>query len=135
MNEIFTLPIQNSSDTIIARMKVREFARVQGLNLTDQARISLATYSLVGVLGLGSGYQGQVVVSRLTEGERTGVKVLCITASTHDRDSALRSFTDVKWLVDELSVATLPPDELQVTLIQWVPQKAQSSRSPRPDVR
>jgi hypothetical protein len=119
MNEIFTLPIQKSSDTIMARMKVREFARAQGLNITDQARISLATHSLVGALGLGGSYQGQIVVSRLAEGERMGVKVLCVTANASDRNFALRSFTDVKWLVDELSVEALPLDELQITLIQW----------------
>jgi len=43
MNDIQSLAIENQLDIIEARMRVRLLARDSGLDLFDQARISLAT--------------------------------------------------------------------------------------------
>ena len=119
MSEERTLTIRNSSDAIIARAEVRKLAQRRGLDLAGQARISLATYSLASALGIGIRYSGQVIIDLLAKGERIGVSVACITPEDVEVDFAPEAFSDVRWMVDELIVETLPSRAVKVTLIQW----------------
>jgi hypothetical protein len=120
MDEGYTLTICNSSDAIAARAKVRELARVKGLDLAGQARISLATYSLANAMKIGYEYSGQVVIDRLAKGKRIGIRVACTTAKAIEIDPALEVFESVRWMVDELIVEALPSSAVKVTLIQWI---------------
>jgi hypothetical protein len=119
MGEERTLTIRNSSDAIIARAEVRKLAQKQGLDLAGQARISLATYSLANTLGMKIRFPVQVIINLLVKGERAGMSVACVTPENVEVGSVPEAFGDVKWMVDELSVETLPYSAMKVTLIQW----------------
>lgn len=120
MNESQTIAVQTEFDVFMARMQVRKLARAIGFDITNQARVALATSSLARVLRLGETYQGQVIVDCLGGGERSGMRVVCTAHTSADFEIGSRAFTDVKWLVDELTVEELPPNDLQVTLIKWM---------------
>jgi hypothetical protein len=119
MNESVTISIRNAFDTITARARVREFARQQGLDITGQARISLAAYSLANAAELGSTSQGQLVVKVLRKDERAGVEVVCVIPDAVNHHFASETFENAKWLVDEFTVETLPSNRVQVALVQW----------------
>jgi hypothetical protein len=123
MENILTLPIRNSVDMIAARARVREAARQKGLDLTDQARISLAVYSLATVLRMGGERPGRVVVDCLDDGKRVGMRVACIATEAARIDSSPSALGDVGSLVDELIVEALPPGVVKVTLVQWSAQR------------
>ena len=73
MNESVTISIRSAFDAIIARAKVREFARETGLDVTGQARISLAAYSLANTTKLRSISQCQLSIQVLQKGKRAGI--------------------------------------------------------------
>jgi hypothetical protein len=119
MNDTCTITTTGVHDIMMARARVRELARRKGLGITDQARISLATSSLADVLGLGTQRQGQIAINSILEDERTGIRVIC-TAAKDARHTLTPAQLDVhQLLVDELTIETLPSDEVQITLIQW----------------
>lgn len=119
MNDTCTITTTNVHDIMAARAKVRELARRKGLGITEQARISLATSSMADVLGLGTHRQGQIAINSVVEEERTGIRVIC-TAAKDVRQALTPAQLDVhQLLVDELTVETLPSDDVQITLIQW----------------
>jgi hypothetical protein len=123
MNESQTITVQTEFDVFMARMQVRKMARAIGFDITNQARVALATSSLARALRLGETYQGQVSIDCLGIGdgeERSGMRVACTAISGASFEVGARAFTDVKWLVDELIIEEVPPDDLQVTLIKWV---------------
>ncbi|MBN1812834.1 MAG: hypothetical protein JXA14_13445 [Anaerolineae bacterium] len=119
MNERVTIPIHSAFDAITARAKVREFARETGLDVTGQARISLAAYSLANTTNLRSTSQCQLTVKVLKKGKRAGVEVACVIPNAANDHLTSDTFGNVKWLVDEFTVATLPSNETQIILIQW----------------
>jgi hypothetical protein len=118
MNERVSLPIHSALDAITARAKVREFARETGLDITGQARISLAAYSLANT-ELRNTCQGQIIVQDLKKGKRAGVEVVCVIPDVADDYLTSNTFGNVKWLVDEFTIETLPSNEIQIILIQW----------------
>lgn len=119
MNDTYTIATTSVHDIMAARAKVRELARQKGLGITDQARISLATSSLADVLGLGTHHQGQIVINSVDEEERTGIRVIC-TATKDAKRALTAAQLDVhQLLVDELTIETLPSDDVQVTMVQW----------------
>lgn len=118
MNERVTIPIHSALDAITARAKVREFARETGLDITGQARISLAAYSLANTK-LRSASQGQIVVQVLKKGKRAGIEVVCVISNVADDYLTSDTFGNVKWLVDEFAIETLPSNEIQIILTQW----------------
>jgi hypothetical protein len=119
MNESMTIPIQSAFDAITARAKVRELARETGLDVTGQARISLAAYSLANTTKLRSTSRCQLVVRVLKKGKRAGIQVLCVIPNGVSDHLTSEAFGNVKWLVDECTIETLPSDEVQVALVQW----------------
>lgn len=113
------IEVHTEFDIITARMKVRKLAQAMGLTTVDQARISLATSSLAQALGLGEAHPGQIVMAGLGRGERTGVRVVCKAGAITPNLSPM-AFEDMRWMVDELTVETLPPNDVQVTLVKWL---------------
>ena len=120
MEEGYTLQINNSSDAIVARAKIRQSARERGLDVTEQSRISLALYSLTGVLRMGNEHPGQVFVHLLKKDKRDGLSVACITSETAEVNPVPEMFGAIKWMVDELTIEVLPSSAVKITLIQWV---------------
>jgi serine/threonine-protein kinase RsbT len=119
MGESQTLIIRGKHDIITARLLVRRLARAKGFDIADQARIALASSSLAHALGLGM-RRGQVTIDCLNDGARTGVRVVCTKADGATRDLAPEALDVVRFMVDELTVETLPGDDLQVTLVKWM---------------
>ena len=113
-----TLTIATESDIVLLRMYVRDLAHAVGLNLADQARISLAASSVAKAVGLGNSYPGQVTASDCSRDGRTGVQVVC-TARNDKMDRASSALRDAKWMVDELTLENVPSSMVQVTLLKW----------------
>ncbi|HDQ73299.1 MAG TPA: hypothetical protein ENN19_14585 [Chloroflexi bacterium] len=120
MNESQTIAVQSEFDVFTARMQVRKLARAMGFDITNQARVALATSSLARALRLGEIYRGKVVIDCLEGNERPGMRVVCRALDSANFEIGARAFTDVKWLVDDLTIEELPSSDLQVTLIKWV---------------
>jgi len=120
MSKDQTITVRSDFDIIMARMKVRKLARAMGLNTVDQARISLATSSLAQALGLGERHHGQIAMNGLGGEEPRGVQVVCTKANAVTRELSPRAFENMRWMVDELTVETLPPNDLRVTLVKWL---------------
>lgn len=120
MSEKLTIPIRNAFDAITARAKVREFARAEGLDVTGQARISLAAYSLANTKS-GGGNQGHLILRGLKDDERIGIEVICVIPDATNHQFPAETFKNVRWLVDEFTTETLPSNEMQIALVQWAP--------------
>jgi hypothetical protein len=121
MKETITIPIQSAFDTITARVKVREFARKQGLDVTGQARISLAAYSLANASELLGKTPGRLTIHRLEMDERIGVRVACVISDLDSSQLVSEALENIKWLVDEFDVDTLSEKDVQVAVTQWAP--------------
>jgi hypothetical protein len=120
MSEKITIPIRNAFDAITARAKVREFAREGGLDVTGQARISLAAYSLANAKS-GCGNLGHLILRGLKDDERIGIEVICVIPDATNSQFPAETFKNIRWLVDEFTTETLPSNEMQIALIQWAP--------------
>ncbi|GEM_PF-1872914 len=119
MNDIQSLAIENQLDIIEARMRVRLLARDSGLDLFDQARISLATSTLAIILGLEKAGTGIITMHPLAEAGRTGVRVVCIKHRASQRDLAAGVLDDARRMVDELRVEERPEGSIHVSLVKW----------------
>jgi hypothetical protein len=119
MSKSQTITIKNSFDIILARMRVRQWARTTGLGIQDQACIALATSSLAHALKLGEASEGCIDIYCSDEGERAGVRVVCTLANHAKTDFVSEAFSDTRWMVDDLIIETLPSNELEITLIKW----------------
>lgn len=114
-----TIAVNNELDIIEARMRVRTLAREAGLDLFDQARISLATSTLAIILGLEKGAQGWVTMKQLSGSERVGVQVICSRHDVSLHDLAGGVMDDARRMVDELQVNESPEGGIAVTLLKW----------------
>jgi hypothetical protein len=119
MGERQTLVIRDDLDIITARRQVRKLAGDKGLDIADQARISLAASSLAYTLGLGP-HKGQITVDCFSDGARTGVRVVCTKVAGAMGGLALEAFDDMRLMVDEMTIEKLPGNDLRVTLVKWV---------------
>ncbi len=121
MKEEHSINIRNNVDVILMRTEVRNVARNIGMDMMDQASISLAASSLAHALGLGCSREGQVTIEHVCEPERTGLRVIC-TNRQDGENMALESKTlqDARWMVDELTVESLPTDMQKITLVKWM---------------
>ena len=120
MDESQTISVETEFDVFMARMQVRKLARAIGFDITTQARVALATSSLARALRLGETHQGQVIIDCLGDEQRSGMRIACRAIKGTDFEVGSRAFTDVRWLVDELTVEELPSNDLRVTLVKWV---------------
>lgn len=118
MSHTKILTVTNETDVVLLRMQVRDLARAIGLALADQARISLAAWSVAKAIGLCSTHRGQVTIKDCCHNERIGVQVVCSSESGRT-DLAPNALGDARWMVDQLTVETLPSKNVQVTLVKW----------------
>ncbi len=132
MSHTQTIRITNEGDIVVLRMQVRDLARAIGLNLADQARISLAASSVAKAIGLGITYPGQARLDDYCCGGHTGVRVVCtlvrknsrpddgaVSSGARSAPSAPGTLGEARWMVDELTFETLSLGEVQVTLVKW----------------
>ncbi len=120
MNRNQTIAIKNAFDVTLARMQVRQRAREIGLGIQEQASIALATSSLAHALKLGEAMEESTIdIYSPDEGERLGVQVVCTVANGAAWEPEAKVFADTRWMVDELTVETLPSNDIEVTLIKW----------------
>jgi hypothetical protein len=119
MDKSQTIIINNELDIIEARMRVRTLARETGLDLFDQARISLATSTLAIILGLEKGSQGSVGMMQLHANDRDGVQVVCTRHDTSPHDLTAGVLDDARRMVDEMQVSEPSGGGVAVTVVKW----------------
>jgi hypothetical protein len=87
----------------------------------DQARISLATSTLANILDLGSRCPGTILYGMNQEdGGGPSLYVICRTHRNADNAGKGLNTSQIKQLrkvLDELSVESLPPCDVQVTMV------------------
>jgi anti-sigma regulatory factor (Ser/Thr protein kinase) len=115
------LPINNESDLVHARLRVRETARRIGMTLMDQSRISMATSSLANALGLGRDETsiGFVLIEKVVNHTKIGLRVTCSRSNCEGFTPPLSYFNNERWMVDELELQSASPEEVQVSLTKW----------------
>jgi len=118
MSEIKKVPIASQTDIVLLRMSVRDAARASGLSLADQARISLAVSSVAEAADTNGRTHGQATIEECRRDERVGTQVTYV-ARDDSRGHWPQVVSGVKWMVDELTVEQLSPDQVRVTLIKW----------------
>ena len=115
------ISIRNNVDVIMMRTEVRNTARRIGMGMMDQASISLAASSLAHALGLGCTHEGQVTIALVQTADRTGLQVTCMNQSNNESISlTAKTLQDARWMVDDLTVETLPAQVLKITLVKWM---------------
>jgi anti-sigma regulatory factor (Ser/Thr protein kinase) len=119
------IPIQKEADVIYARLQTREIARMVGLRISDQARISLAVSSLAHILRMGESRHGEILINYLIEKERSGIRITCIlppASGSKDPASIVQSLRHEDWtlMVDELDVCTAHANEIHIIATKWV---------------
>jgi serine/threonine-protein kinase RsbT len=118
MSRTKTITVANEFDVILLRLVVRDLACAIGMNLGDQARISLAASAAAKAIGLGYAHRGQATVGDYNRDGRTGAQVVC-TVENGKTDHVPSVLGDARWMVDELTIETLPSKGTQVTLVKW----------------
>jgi hypothetical protein len=114
------LNICSGSDISYARMQVRESARDIGMNPSDQARISLATSSLMESLGLGNeSVPTSLSIEPLCERNIEGLKVTCTFQGSKENKPVHDMASNIKWMVDDIAVNHLANDQIEIILTKW----------------
>lgn len=114
--------IASEIDIVMARLRVRRFAQVVGLDTKDQASISLVVSSLAHAMELDGTDRGRVIIDRLDEDGSVGVRVIC--AKEYGAVSGLaEKLKNASWIADELTVEKLSPTGVRVTAIKWAGKK------------
>lgn len=119
MSDEPTFTVRDETDIVAARMQVRNLARAAGMDIGDQARISLAASSAARVLLPGAFYDVQIAVHVFARGTRQGVRVICTGRSAAHFDLESDVFSEMRRLVDEMACENRPPNIIQITLIKW----------------
>jgi hypothetical protein len=116
--------IRSQYDIISARMQVREAARLIGMDLNDQARLSLATSSLMDGLGTGlfSG-SGSITIEHLIEGQNQGLRVICTFRDSREHNPVNKAAGNVRWMVDTIDIRNLASGQVEINLTKWVNRK------------
>lgn len=125
------VPVNCEEDVIVARQKVREFARELGLSPLDQTRLVTAVSELSRNIVVHAG-KGRVIVSRCGEAGRDGLKVVFVDQGPgiSDLQQAMEEgFSTVgslglglkgaKRLVDEFDIRSSPGRGTTVEIIKW----------------
>ena len=121
MSESRSITIRNEGDVINARLQTRQMAKDAGLQILDQARISLAVSSLANVVQLGGKHQGRIVINRIQEGGRSGVQVVWLLFPGESAPDIIQSLDTTAWslMVDEVEVTTINDNEICITAVKW----------------
>jgi hypothetical protein len=119
-NEQDVTLLRGESDVIMMRAKVRDLAREIGMDMMQQASVSLAASSLAHALGFRGMQEGQVMIEHLYREGRDGLRVIFLKPNGVPSELSSVQLSDAKWMVDELKIDALPSRQLQVTLIKWL---------------
>ena len=126
-----TIPVKNSTDVVLARQKVRQWAIELRFTLIDQTKLVTAASELArNTLDHGKG--GAMTIEQVGVGGRLGLKLVFKDEGPGipDLELALKDgFTTgngmglglggSKRLVNEFSIETAPGKGTQVTVIRW----------------
>ena len=125
-----TIRIASMSDAFEARFAAREEAYKAGFSLEDQAYVALAAWTMTIALGLGVAHQGDISIGQYEQGERQGIRILCLVKGKIDFDAIDQ--TELRSLVDELDM--LPSkkanDTTQVVAVVWNKGSVKRESSP-----
>ena len=112
--------IRSEYDIVNARMQVRETARSIGMDLRDQACLSLATSSLLEGLGLGfNSGAGSITIQCLSEGQNKGLSVICTFHDSSEQKPVQMATGNVGWMVDTIVIRNLANDQVEITMTKW----------------
>lgn len=115
------LNIHNTHDIINTRMQVREAARNVGMDLGDQARISLATSSLMEGLGLGQdSSSSSIAIEYLSEEQKKGLRVVCTFLDPKENRLIGTAAGNIGWMVDDIAIHYLANEQVEIILTKWV---------------
>jgi len=126
-----TVPIANSSDVVLARQKVRQWAIEMKFTLVDQTKLVTAASELArNALEHGKG--GQMVIEQVENSIKSGLKLVFEDRGPgiSDVNAALRDgFTTgggmglglggSKRLVNDFQIETEPGKGTRVTVVRW----------------
>jgi serine/threonine-protein kinase RsbT len=126
-----TVPIASSSDVVLARLKVRQWALEMKFTLVDQTKLVTAASELArNALEHGKG--GHMVIERVENSIKSGLKLVFEDQGPgiSDVDAALRDgFTTgggmglglggSKRLVNEFQIVSEPGKGTRVTVVRW----------------
>ena len=126
-----TVPIASSSDVVLARQKVRQWALEMKFTLVDQTKLVTAASELArNALEHGKG--GHMVIERVENSIKSGLKLVFEDQGPgiRDVDAALRDgFTTgggmglglggSKRLVNEFQIVSEPGKGTRVTVVRW----------------
>ena len=126
-----TVPISSSSDVVLARQKVRQWAIEMKFTLVDQTKLVTAASELArNTLDHGKG--GQMVIEQVENSIKNGLKLVFEDRGPgiSDVDAALRDgFTTgggmglglggSKRLVNDFQIETEPGKGTRVTVVRW----------------
>jgi serine/threonine-protein kinase RsbT len=126
-----TVPIQTSSDVVLARQKVRQWATEMKFTLVDQTKLVTAASELArNALEHGKG--GQMVIEKVTNSVKDGLKLVFEDKGPGipDIETALRDgFTSgggmglglggSKRLVNDFHIESAPGKGTRITVVRW----------------
>jgi serine/threonine-protein kinase RsbT len=126
-----TVPIQNSSDVVLARQKVRQWAIEMKFTLVDQTKLVTAASELArNALEHGKG--GQMVIEKVANSVKDGLKLIFEDKGPGiaDIETALRDgFTSgggmglglggSKRLVNDFQIESEPGKGTRITVVRW----------------
>lgn len=121
MSESRWITVHNEADVINARLQTRQMAKDAGLQIMDQARISLAVSSLAHMVRLGDSHPGQIIINRIAEEGRSGVQVVWILKPDTDYEDVMQALDDtaLAMMVDDVNIQTSPVSGLYITAVKW----------------
>lgn len=121
MSESRLVIIENEVDVINARQQTRQVAKDAGLQIMDQARISLAVSSMAHVVKLGEAHTGKIMINRIMEEGRMGVQVIWMITPDAISEDMIRSLddTDITMMVDDMDIQNTAVDGLYITAVKW----------------
>jgi len=135
MNLTRTIPIMNQVDIHAARMYTREAARLVGLELNEQAQVSMATSSLADCLKMGApvpGTPGQAaanqIVIKVIENSHQGLQVDFESMNITNCDAIEFQLRRIRNLVDDIQIEQMPNGSVRVIMIKWGRQAVANSR-------
>jgi hypothetical protein len=115
------ITIRNTHDITNSRMQVREAARRAGMDLSDQARISLATSSLIEGLGMGNEPgSSSVSIEQVNNEQEKGLRVVFAFAKPRYHQVVHTAAGNVGWMVDDVSINYISDEQVEIILTKWV---------------
>ncbi len=120
MGDKHTVTVGNEADVVMMRVLVRDLARDLGMNMIEQASVSLAASSLAYALGFADKQASHVTIECLKHDGRTGLQITLTKPDCVPEDVSSAKLSDAKWMVDDLLVETPSTQDLQITLVKWM---------------